>query len=438
MADETVNFTINVSGTQQLNQATQSVKGFTTTVNQADQTVKKMGGEDGGFKKAGKGVLALSYAMDDLQYGFRGVINNIPQLVMGFGMGAGLAGSIQLAAIAMNALTPGFFEFKTWIPEMVDDLLRMTNIDFSFSKLIGSMDDMVEKGIKANIAKGEEEFKKLKTAIPSEGVAKQMKAVTDAFKEMGGTEQWVNMYIDGLKKMGVATKQAQMMTADLFKKIFAGDPKALQELRSKYGQEFKYLIKETEQNLKLLEKIERDAGKFPGEGGARARELGPWRRQAAQISAKSSIDERIQAAMLEAEVLGDRPMIMDRRRRQFTDIRQQQINARQFIGQIDPRTGRPIRTPGQAEDLQKFFGMEKRVDEHLVKQTQKELVRRGVDAGEAAKLSRVMVGDIRKETDEALRDDSNRLQKEGNEIMLDLIGALKQSKAAMSIRRRGR
>jgi len=58
----------------------------------------------GGGSKAG-GLLQLSQTVDDLQYGIRGVVNNIPGLVQGFGMSAGIAGGAQLAFIAVNQLT---------------------------------------------------------------------------------------------------------------------------------------------------------------------------------------------------------------------------------------------------------------------------------------------------------------------------------------------
>jgi hypothetical protein len=58
--------------------------------NQAGQA-----GKNGSF-----GFLAFSQAVEDAQYGIKGVLNNIPQMVMGFGGSAGLAGSLSLAAVA--------------------------------------------------------------------------------------------------------------------------------------------------------------------------------------------------------------------------------------------------------------------------------------------------------------------------------------------------
>ncbi len=70
-----------------LNQSTQQLdKGS----QQATRSVKNMG----------QGALQAAYIFDDLQYGIRGIMNNIPGLVMGFGGGAGLAGAMSLAVLA--------------------------------------------------------------------------------------------------------------------------------------------------------------------------------------------------------------------------------------------------------------------------------------------------------------------------------------------------
>lgn len=70
-----------------LNQSTQQLdKGS----QQATRSVKNMG----------QGALQAAYFFDDLQYGIRGIMNNIPGLVMGFGGGAGLAGAMSLAVLA--------------------------------------------------------------------------------------------------------------------------------------------------------------------------------------------------------------------------------------------------------------------------------------------------------------------------------------------------
>lgn len=63
------------------------------------QTKKSMSG-------AGQGFLNLAFFADDLQYGIRGVLNNIPALVLGLGGGAGLAGVLSLVALAGSQALP--------------------------------------------------------------------------------------------------------------------------------------------------------------------------------------------------------------------------------------------------------------------------------------------------------------------------------------------
>lgn len=54
-----------------------------------------------GAKNGSMGFLAFSQAVEDSQYGIRGVLNNIPQMVMGFGGSMGLAGAVSLAAVGL-------------------------------------------------------------------------------------------------------------------------------------------------------------------------------------------------------------------------------------------------------------------------------------------------------------------------------------------------
>jgi hypothetical protein len=70
------------------------------------QMRREMMGLGAAGSRAGLGILAVSQAVEDAQYGIRGVLNNIPQAAMAFGGSAGLAGAISLAAVAGVALYP--------------------------------------------------------------------------------------------------------------------------------------------------------------------------------------------------------------------------------------------------------------------------------------------------------------------------------------------
>jgi uncharacterized coiled-coil protein SlyX len=61
-----------------------------------------------GFRNIGQAALEGSRAIEDLQYGVAGVVNNIPSLVMAMGGSAGLTAAISLAAVAASQL------YKHW------------------------------------------------------------------------------------------------------------------------------------------------------------------------------------------------------------------------------------------------------------------------------------------------------------------------------------
>jgi hypothetical protein len=66
------------------------------------------GGGGGGGKSLGMAALEGSRAIEDLQYGLAGVVNNIPGLVMALGGGMGLTAAISLAAVGVNQLYKNF------------------------------------------------------------------------------------------------------------------------------------------------------------------------------------------------------------------------------------------------------------------------------------------------------------------------------------------
>lgn len=53
-------------------------------------------------------LLELSRGFEDAQYGIRGVLNNIPSLVLSLGGTAGLAGAISIGAVALSQIIPLF------------------------------------------------------------------------------------------------------------------------------------------------------------------------------------------------------------------------------------------------------------------------------------------------------------------------------------------
>ena len=94
------------------------------------------GGKTGGGKSLGMAALEGSRAVEDLQYGLAGVVNNIPSLVMALGGGAGLTAAISLAAVGVNQLYKNFLAVpdatetatttaKSYIKDLRDEIAEL-------------------------------------------------------------------------------------------------------------------------------------------------------------------------------------------------------------------------------------------------------------------------------------------------------------------------
>lgn len=71
--------------------------------------LNKAGGGMRGFRgDVGQAALMMAQFTDDAQYGVRGILNNIPSLVMAFGGTAGVAGVLSIAAVAASQLWEKF------------------------------------------------------------------------------------------------------------------------------------------------------------------------------------------------------------------------------------------------------------------------------------------------------------------------------------------
>lgn len=84
-----------------INRTKTSIDGLTRSTLSANSAMMQT---RGGATNAGMGMLFLAQGIDDAQYGFRSIVNNIAPLVMALGGGAGLAGVLTIAAVGFNLL----------------------------------------------------------------------------------------------------------------------------------------------------------------------------------------------------------------------------------------------------------------------------------------------------------------------------------------------
>lgn len=101
----------------------------TVTTTGAVQAKKELGKANSG---AAMGILALSNAFQDAQYGMSGMINNIPGIVAGMGLGMGVAGAAQAAAVGVQILSKSFNSAEDPIKKAALEL-RNANAEINFT-----------------------------------------------------------------------------------------------------------------------------------------------------------------------------------------------------------------------------------------------------------------------------------------------------------------
>jgi len=79
-----------------------------------------------------RALLMFSQGFEDAQYGIRGVLNNIPGLVLALGGGAGLAGAISIAAVSFSVL-------YEWLGKTEE---KASDVAASIDKISDNMGDM--------------------------------------------------------------------------------------------------------------------------------------------------------------------------------------------------------------------------------------------------------------------------------------------------------
>ncbi len=120
-------------------------------------------------------MLALGQAVDDAQYGFRSIVNNIPQMVYMMGGGAGLAGAVGIAAVAINQLINHFGELSdllqtSWAGGSIEQLTMLREKAEEATK---AFEKLAETPTKAKAAAGKG-FGELVTEGPTDKILKDV------------------------------------------------------------------------------------------------------------------------------------------------------------------------------------------------------------------------------------------------------------------------
>jgi hypothetical protein len=227
--------------------------GLAAAVVQAQQAGQKMqAAMNNAASKTGSGfgangMLQLSRAVDDVQYGLRGVINNIEGIVTGFGGSAGMAGAATIAAVAIGALAPKIYEAVTAatpLSGLADDLKKIANsgLDGTFSGMAASakaMNAAFEASVK-QLEKMEKQSQRVVFAAggPGMGAAPQMQTVGASMQDIANQRMTVdNMARNAAKEAFAAQIGKQSLTAGgLAEFDLSSNSNAMQDINKKIFQ----------------------------------------------------------------------------------------------------------------------------------------------------------------------------------------------------------
>jgi hypothetical protein len=133
----------------------------------------------GASQRGGMGVLEISRGVEDFAVaGMRGLLNNIPGIIMSLGGGMGLAGAVSLAAVAVTVLGKGLYDLATNAKENKArmDALNAANEKFAsgVKAAASKLEDFREQQRKAaaeskNAARMEETFRRFGDPVEVSG-----------------------------------------------------------------------------------------------------------------------------------------------------------------------------------------------------------------------------------------------------------------------------
>lgn len=158
-------------------------------------------------KNMGQGALQAAYFFDDLQYGIRGILNNIPGIVMGFGGGAGLAGAISIAVLAGAKL-------YEWMGKTEDKSADLAKKMKEQSKEIA---ESYRKSLRESYQALQEFNQQERTKTVNEDYQNYVKGITREFEyQTEELEKQIRLRREeAARKKGIDTRQAELDRVNL-------------------------------------------------------------------------------------------------------------------------------------------------------------------------------------------------------------------------------
>lgn len=281
-------------------------------------------GRGGGAGGMGVGMAALeaSRAIEDLQYGIGGVVNNIPGLVMALGGGAGLTAAISLGAVAANQLAKNFLGIGPAAKEAAKQ---------AKSEIADLTRDLEDMALELRSLASGESIRRLRAEAVATAAADEARMAGEAFREKFGDV--TPQFIENQRRMYDVSKTARDIV-DAYDAAYKVGEKAakaqaayartvqLEQLRLLKDQE------ELESRRGSGRRVSADGFTVESgdDGAATAREEREQRRREAanerMLNQQLRSDEK--AAMAAAKAEAERTRILEREARERERIREQE------------------------------------------------------------------------------------------------------------------
>ena len=145
--EEKIRLVLETLGTDNVKQANRVLREMQEELTKVGEASSKAAGKGG---VNGAGVLQLAYFIDDLQYGMRGIMNNIPTLIQSLGLGAGLAGVAGIAAVAISQLVEKFPEWTAGNEKVKLTLIELMDAIKAEEESVKRQKEQVDKLSKSN------------------------------------------------------------------------------------------------------------------------------------------------------------------------------------------------------------------------------------------------------------------------------------------------
>ena len=203
--DEKIRLVLETLGVDSVRQASKAMRELAENVDKTGEAATTATG-----RGSGQGILQLAFAIDDLQYGIRGIVNNIPVLAQSLGLGAGLAGVAGIAAVAVNQLVAAHPEWFEWSEKVKTKLGELTDAIKAEEGAIKRQKEAVDKLAESNSTRIED-IQKLKS------MTEDLKAAEDQLDKDRKNRKAAE---DAAKNQGVAADEELAFQKDIAKQIF--------------------------------------------------------------------------------------------------------------------------------------------------------------------------------------------------------------------------